>query len=229
MSLDVITGNIFTSNAQTLVNTVNCEGVMGAGIALECRFRYPEMFARYQQLCSDGLLTPGKLWLYKGPERFVLNFPTKNSWKQPSHWSYVTQGLENLASSYRQRGITSIALPLLGADKGGLPADQVLQKMQEHLLPMAAEIPVHIYCYDPCAKDDLYDQLAALFTNHSLQALKQQTSISIKRLEAIKNVLEEGSICQLNQLAKVPGIGIKTLESLFQFSRQQPPQTASLF
>lgn len=230
MSIEVITGNIFTSNAQTLVNPVNCEGVMGAGLALECRLRYPEMFERYQQLCTEELLAPGKLWLYKGKERWVLNFPTKQSWKQPSRFSYLEQGLNNLVESFQLRGISSIALPLLGADKGGLDADKVLLLMQEALIPVAKVIPVSIYRYHPKATDDLFEQFVQLFSQYSLQELKTQTSISLKRLEAVQQAIEQGNLCQLNQLASVPGVGIKTLEQLFQFCLQQPPPTtASLF
>ena len=66
MTVKILTGNIWNSKAQTIVNTVNCEGVMGAGIALECRLRYPTMFERYKELCDTNLLQPGLLWLYKG-------------------------------------------------------------------------------------------------------------------------------------------------------------------
>ena len=77
MSLRVIDGNIFTSKCQTIVNTVNCVGVMGAGIALECRLRWPDMHTVYQDLCRQRQITIGKLWLYKSTDRWILNFPTK--------------------------------------------------------------------------------------------------------------------------------------------------------
>ena len=83
-------GNIFNTEAQTIVNTVNCVGVMGAGIAYEFRLRYPQMFEKYRTLCdpnNPNRLTVGKLWLYQGNDRLILNFPTKTHWKMPSKWN----------------------------------------------------------------------------------------------------------------------------------------------
>ncbi len=77
MGIKIINGNIFTSKCQTIVNTVNCVGVMGAGMALECRLRYPEMHEKYILLCKDKLIDIGLLWIYKSPEKWILNFPTK--------------------------------------------------------------------------------------------------------------------------------------------------------
>ena len=83
--LRVLKGNLFNSDRQTLVNTVNCKGVMGAGIALEFRLRHPDMFRQYVDHCATGRMDVGKLWLYRptnGKERrWVLNFPTKRDWK----------------------------------------------------------------------------------------------------------------------------------------------------
>lgn len=84
MAIKIIKGNIFTSNCQTLVNAVNCVGVMGAGIALECRLRYFEMYNRYVALCEENKIEIGLLWIYKSPVKWILNFPTKKHWKYPS-------------------------------------------------------------------------------------------------------------------------------------------------
>ncbi|WP_316795331.1 macro domain-containing protein [Pedobacter agri] len=136
-------GNIFDSRAQTLVNTVNCVGVMGKGLALEFKKKYPEMFATYEQLCSEKLLDIGKLWLYKGPHRWVLNFPTKYDWRMPTKERYLELGLEKFMSSYEERGIQSIAFPLLGARNGGLSPDLSLKIMERYLIE--CKIPVSIY------------------------------------------------------------------------------------
>ena len=85
-------GNIFTTECDVIVNTVNCSGVMGAGIAYEFRLRYPDMFYKYKELCDKKLLMIGRLWIYSlseddiFKEKYcrVLNFPTKNFWKLPS-------------------------------------------------------------------------------------------------------------------------------------------------
>ena len=90
--ISVIKGNIFNTHCQTIVNTVNCVGVMGKGIALVFKLRYPDMFPIYQDYCNRGLIEIGKLWLYKPEDTrqaWVLNFPTKVHWKLPSEYTYV--------------------------------------------------------------------------------------------------------------------------------------------
>lgn len=223
MAIKHITGNIFTSTAQTLVNTVNCEGVMGAGLALECRLRYPAMFERYQQLCADGSLVPGKLWLWRGPQRWVLNFPTKNSWKHPSRLDYLEQGLDKLLASWQVQGITSMALPLLGTDKGGLAVERVVALMQDKLSDLAQHILIEIYHYDARAVDDLYLQFAAQFTSTDPQTLKVSTGIAADKIARLDAAIRGGKVCQLNQLAGIDGIGEKTLEKLFRYCQNPQP------
>ena len=157
MAFRVIEGNIFTSDCQTLVNTVNCVGVMGAGIALECRLRYPQMYERYVAICEQEQLDIGKLWLYRTDTRWVLNFPTKKHWRYPSQEDYLRQGLEKLVATYAQKGIRSIAMPLLGADRGGIDSEVSLGLMQEYLATGHEDLSVEVYRYDPTARDDLFD------------------------------------------------------------------------
>ena len=119
--ISIIKGNLFSSKCQTLVNTVNCVGVMGAGIALEFKLRYPEMFVRYVEHCRNKQIDIGKLWLYKPPQadkQWVLNFPTKRDWKHPSKIEYLQKGLQRFVETYEQRGIQSIAFPILGSQNG---------------------------------------------------------------------------------------------------------------
>ena len=124
-------GNLFSSSCQTIVNTVNCVGIMGAGIALEYRLRYPKMYKKYVEYCKTGLIKIGSLWLYKhSDEKWVLNFPTKTHWKYPSKTEYLLMGLDKFIDSYEQKGITSVAFPILGSEKGGLPKPY---KLDEYL------------------------------------------------------------------------------------------------
>lgn len=136
-------GNIFESDTQTMVNTVNCVGVMGKGLALQVKKRYPSMFNAYEQICKEGLLDIGKLWLYKTDHRWILNFPTKYDWRQPSKEEYLEMGLQKFLDSYKNKGITSVAFPLLGASNGGLDPDVSLKIMRRYL--DQCEIPVFIY------------------------------------------------------------------------------------
>lgn len=97
MSLVIVKGNIWNTKHKVLVNTVNCEGVMGAGIALESALRFPEMYERYKKICEDGMLNVGNLWIYKDSNPYwILNFPTKTYWKLPSKIQYLESGLKSL-------------------------------------------------------------------------------------------------------------------------------------
>lgn len=139
-----VTSNLFDSPAQTLVNTVNTVGVMGKGIAAEFKRRYPEMFARYREFCDRGELDIGKLYLYRTPNKWILNFPTKKHWRNPSTFEYIEIGLRKFAETYAQRGITSISFPQLGCGNGGLPWDDVRPKMHEILQEMPIPIYIHV-------------------------------------------------------------------------------------
>src|SRR5688572_26562315 len=98
--LTFVRGNLFESPAKVLVNTVNTVGVMGKGIALSFKQIYPEMFQRYVQLCESGQLDIGKLWLYKTPHKWILNFPTKKNWRAPSRLEYLEAGLRKFVATY---------------------------------------------------------------------------------------------------------------------------------
>lgn len=230
MAVEQVKGNIFASRAQTIVNTVNCEGVMGAGLALEFRLREPEMFKKYAAICRAGELAPGKLWLYKASVRLVLNFPTKTRWKLPSRPEYLEAGLRKFAATYRAKGITSIAFPLLGADKGGLSPDVSREIMMRHLSPLT-DLAVEIYEYDPKARDDLFDRLEAHILDQDIGALKRETGIQESQLSIIQRAVAAGDICQVNQIGRLPGVGEKSLAKLYAVLKIEPGKSeqGSLF
>ena len=138
--------SILTSQAQTVVNTVNTVGVMGKGLASAFKARYPDMFKAYRKLCKEQRLDIGQLWLWKGSDQWVLNFPTKKQWRKPSKLSYIEAGLQKLADQYEQRGIREIAFPRLGCGNGGLNWDDVRPLMERYLRSLP--IPVYIHDYE---------------------------------------------------------------------------------
>ncbi len=140
----VVNGDIFASQAQVIVNPVNCRGVMGAGLALAFKQRYPEMFAAYVQECQGGQLRIGQPALYRASQPWILNFPTKDHWRDPSKLEYIEQGLQFLATNYHQLGITSIAFPKLGAGHGLLPWNEVGPLMAGYLAPLDCETTIYI-------------------------------------------------------------------------------------
>ncbi len=113
-------GNLLASSMQTLVNTVNCKGTMGAGIAKEFKTHHKKMFADYKRRCDENKVKPGIPYLYEEEGKKIINFPTKDHWKDKSKISWINQGLAILKNDLEKWGITSLAIPALGCGHGGL-------------------------------------------------------------------------------------------------------------
>lgn len=140
----VLIGDLFQSKAQTLVNTVNCVGVMGKGIALEFKNRFPAMFDDYVERCNAGEVKLGEPYLFRrATEPWILNFPTKDHWRSVSRLDDIVRGLEFLASRCREWGITSLAVPPLGTGQGQLEWRIVGPTLYRRLVRL--EIPVELY------------------------------------------------------------------------------------
>ncbi|MFT4037388.1 MAG: macro domain-containing protein [Thermomicrobiales bacterium] len=129
-----IEGNLFTSTAQTLVNTVNTAGVMGKGIAKEFKTYFPGMVPEYVQRCKDGSFAHGQLLLYRTPHKWVLNFPTKRHWRNPSRLEDIEAGLATFVRTYAEQGISSIVFPQLGCGNGGLDWEGQVRPLMERYL-----------------------------------------------------------------------------------------------
>ena len=132
-------GSIFDSKCDVLVNPVNTVGVMGAGLALEFKKRKPLMFAKYLKACREGF-SVGQLLLVDG----VLCFPTKEEWRKKSKIEYIEAGLVKFVDTYKEKGIKSIAFPLLGCGLGGLDADEVLALMRKYLSLDDLEVEIYV-------------------------------------------------------------------------------------
>lgn len=145
--LTEVRGCLFRSDAQALVNTVNCVGPMGRGIALEFKGRYPAMYAAYHSVCGRGLLRPGMILPYTGADKLILNFAVKDHWRNPSSHAWVEDCLARFVANYERLGVTSVALPRLGAENGWIPWEPTYALIQGYLgeLPIDVEL-VH---YEP--------------------------------------------------------------------------------
>ncbi|MBX9827004.1 MAG: macro domain-containing protein [Xanthobacteraceae bacterium] len=135
--LDFQTGNIFDSGAEALVNTVNCVGVMGRGVALQFKNNYPDNFKAYAAACARGEVQPGRMFVIETGHlthpKWIINFPTKRHWRGKSRLEDIESGLRALKQEIVSRDIKSIALPPLGSGLGGLPWQDV-RKSIEHAL-----------------------------------------------------------------------------------------------
>lgn len=211
-------GNIFESSCQTLVNTVNCVGVMGKGIALEFKNRFPEMYNEYTRYCAEQCIRPGVLHLWKKSEPWILNFPTKNHWKYPSKIEYIEQGMAKFCATYTAKGITSIAFPELGTFSGGLQWAVVKEIMFRHLEPLP-NLDVEIYHFDPNAEDSFFEKLYQRIHRFSIDDYKLHLGLGPKQAKILMDVFNTGAVHTMLELQEIQGVGQKTINSLYEFAK----------
>lgn len=148
--INLTQGDILSADAEALVNTVNCVGVMGRGIALQFKKVFPDNFKRYKVICDRKELRPGKMFVHDlntwHNPRYVINFPTKRHWKGKSRMEDIEAGLQALVEEVRQRGIRSIAIPPLGCGLGGLNWPDVRAKIEAAFKDLE---DVQVLLYEP--------------------------------------------------------------------------------
>lgn len=146
-------GDLLQAEVEALVNPVNAVGVMGAGLALQFREAFPENYQAYRAACRRGEVRIGRIFVYdRGPlarPRYILNFPTKADWRQPSRLEYIRAGLEDLVRLVRALGLRSLAVPALGTGLGGLDWGQVKPLMEEALGALP-QVEVWVYLPKGC-------------------------------------------------------------------------------
>jgi O-acetyl-ADP-ribose deacetylase (regulator of RNase III) len=138
-----VRGNLFDSQAEALVNAVNTVGVMGRGVALEFKIRFPENYLAYRAACKRDELIVGKMFTFElnhetqlERPRWIINFPTKQHWRNPSKLEFVRDGLEDLVRVIEAKKISSVALPALGCGTGGLEWKTVRVLLEASLEPL---------------------------------------------------------------------------------------------
>lgn len=150
----VLIGDMFASSAQTLVNTVNCVGIMGKGVALAFKEHFPDMFDDYVRRCQRGLVKLGQPYVYtRITPPWVLNFPTKDHWRSVSRLEDIVRGLEYLENHFQEWGITSLAVPPLGCGHGQLEWRVVGPTLYRYLKRL--NIPVELYAPFGTPHDEL--------------------------------------------------------------------------
>lgn len=148
--IEITYGDILRADAEAIVNTVNCVGVMGRGIALQFKKAWPDNFKSYAAACKNKEVEPGKMFIFEtgqlaGP-RFIINFPTKRHWRNASRIEDIDIGLTALIADIQRLGIKSIAIPPLGAGLGGLDWHLVREKIEAAMRPLNN---VHVFIYEP--------------------------------------------------------------------------------
>lgn len=204
---------VFNSNCEAIVNTVNCVGIMGTGLALEFSLRYPNMLKQYEKDCENKIVKIGKVNLYKDENQIILNFPTKFHWKYPSKIEWIEKGLDFIVQNYKSWNIRSIALPPLGCSNGGLNFDKDVKPLIEKKLSQLDILIV--VCVDPGYPEGKEKEMVGLFHLEDINALCVKLKISGKGREGL--ISNQHQIKRFYEISKIPGVGKKSYEKIFNY------------
>ena len=212
---------VFNVDAQTIVNTVNCVGVMGAGLALEFQLRFPEMERDYVERCKAKKVEVGRPYLYKGYDSpWILNFPTKNHWKYPSKIEWIEQGLKYFAANYQKGGITSAAFPRLGCSRGGLEWNEVSPLMEKYL----QELDIDIFICEDTEREASGTEAIMVQMLNNIESLSWCGELGI-RSDIKRKIASATPIYRFRDLSKLEGIGKQTYNDVFRFLYSLANQT----
>lgn len=214
-----INGNLFSSGAEALVNTVNCVGPMGKGVALEFRRRFPEMFEAYKAVCARGELRPGNILPYRKSKPWVLNLAVKDDWKHPSKLIWIEQCLEKFCDWYPKVGLKSAAFPWIGAMNGGIPLAAIKEVTRRYLSELN-DIEIEVYSFDPDAPDPLFDKLVRQKHSRSIEEFKSVSGIRKKQVEGLYELLEDASVSSLSHVVESGILGKTSLDRLYEYLRE---------
>ena len=160
--------SIFDLKVDAVVNPINCKGAMGKGLALEFKKRFPLNFSYYKKQCQVGAVKIGQMLVYKTmlvkrSPRLIINFPTKNDWRDPSDMVYITEGLKELLKVCIAEKVTNIAIPKIGCGLGGLDWEDVYPEIR-NVFQAHPEIQVYLWGRKPVGVTiDVYSDLTPDF------------------------------------------------------------------
>lgn len=206
-------GTVFNAGTQALVNAVNCVGVMGAGLALEFKLRFPDMFVDYQRRASQSSLAPGTLHWYSDQSGVsIVNFPTKNHFREPSRLEWIEQGLRDFVCTYNTRDISSVAFPALGTGYGGLSWGEVQPLMEAYLKNLNLDV---VICLDKSPDAEGIEKLMLDWFN--VAELDELVS-GIKLARPQRCALEQARpYKRFRDIQKTKGIGSRTYARVFTY------------
>lgn len=209
-------GTVFNTDADAIVNTINCIGVMNAGVALEYGLRYPELLKEYEQKCKNKEITIGHIYYYKDKDKLIVNFPTKWHFKYPSKLEWIEEGLKDFVKTYKQYNIKKIAFTKLGTLNGGLDWNKVKSLMEKYLSNL--DISVYICLDIKREAEGIEKEMIDIFNNIDLNELKQNIRLTTKQLENLKESLP---LKRFWKIKEIEGIGTTTYKSIFNYCMER--------
>ena len=212
--IEICKGLIFNDSCKSLVNTVNCDGFMGKGIALEFKLRFPKMFNQYKEDCKNNLIKIGKIRSYEENGFTIYNFPTKDSYKMPSEIDYVVRGLKDLSKIITDRDLKCISMPFLGTHNGGLNQSEVLDIMRSQLSSVNSLIK--IYDFDSNIMDNTIISLKQKLESEEDLVL----GLTEEQSDQILKLINHNNLRRLSDLKKIKGIGDSGISKIYAALRE---------
>lgn len=200
---------VFNTGADCIVNTINCVGFMGKGIALEFALRYPELEKLYVEQCHKKMIHTGELYFYNISNQKIINFPTKFDFRKPSQIKWIEEGLQYFANNYKKWNIKSIAFPLLGASNGGLDPELVEDLMKKYL----SQVDIEVYICRSKLVEGKELEMVEFFNKLDISALKEHMRLTSKQIKSLE--YNQNKINRFSDILKIEGIGIDTYKSIF--------------
>ncbi len=207
--IKITDSTVFNTAAECIVNTINCVGFMGKGIALEFALRYPKLEKQYVEECHKKQIHTGRVYFYNIDGQKIINFPTKFHFKNPSRLEWIEEGLWHFIENYKNWNIKSIAFPILGSNNGGLNPKVVEDIMIKYLGNL--DIDVYI-CHSRLVEGKELEMVEA-FKRAAIQDMKTCVRLNVNQIISLQH--EQYKIKRFSDLLKIKGIGIDTYKSLF--------------
>lgn len=198
-------GNLLESKQEALVNTVNLEGYMGKGIAYQFKKRFPENNKAYIEACKNNNIGIGKVFSFKEDGKIIINFPTKDRWREKTKISYIEEGLESLKHLITDKGISSVAIPPLGCGNGGLEWREVKPLIEERLKELKNVADILIY--EPTlikSKNQPVITLSSFLILACMKNLRFADKVSMQKAAFILNLAAKNNFFEFNEYKHGP-------------------------
>lgn len=203
---------VFNSGCDGIVNTINCVGSMGNGLALEFALRYPNMEKQYKADCAAKKVKTGIILTYKTDDALIINFPTKFHWKYPSQLNWIAEGLDYIKAHYKEWNIKSIAIPPLGCSNGGLHFESQVKPLIESKLN-DLDIDVCI-CLDPGYAEGKEKEMLEAFKLSDYEALCKKLQLNSKVCFGLSN---SSNINRFYMIRTIEGVGAISYKKIFEY------------
>lgn len=192
---------------------------MGKGLALEFRYRYPDMFEEYAEQCANNKIKVGQLTLWNKARPWIINFPTKDDWKYPSKMEYIIEGLKFFVEHYKLWGIKSVAFPRLGSNYGGLNWLEVKQAMYDYLKDL--DLTIEIYEFDSTYQDKLFISLMSKLKEMTLQEYVDIIGLKSKEAKILKENFDNKSVASFADIQNMQEFGEKSILKIYSFANNK--------